>query len=229
MADTTTDPKTIVLCVPGASFSREWVQCLSNAISDLSREGHTVQLSFAYDANVFYARARTLLCATTRGVDQKPFDGKLEYDYIMWIDSDVLFSAEHVRMLMKHDVDIVSGAYLMANNTQYPLVEDMDDETFLKEGHYAFIDRDQLNEKPQDQLFTVQYAGMGFMLMKSGVLERLKYPYFSPRLLDFSTGGKVVEMASEDVSLCMNLRDAGFEIYVDPAVRTPHLKLVPLI
>ena len=219
----------IVICAPGASFSREWVQCLTNATSELTRDGHTVQLSFAYDALVSYARCRTLLCETTRGVDQKPFDGKLEYDYIMWIDSDVLFSAEHVRMLLRHDADIVSGAYLMQNNTHYPLVEDMNDADFLKDGHYKFLSRDDLNEKPQDELFDAEYVGMGFMLVKKGVFEALKYPYFLTRVIDFGTDGRVVEMASEDVSFCMNARDAGFTVHVDPAVRVPHLKNVPLI
>jgi hypothetical protein len=227
--ESTTTNKTIVLCVPGSSFSREWVQCLSTAIADLSRDGHTIQLSFAYDANVFYARARTLLCQTTRGVDQKPFDGKLEYDYIMWVDSDVLFSADHVRALMRHeDLDVVCGAYLMADNTRYPLVETMDDADFLRDGHYKFLNREDLAAKGETP-FPVAYAGMGFILMKAGVLEKLKYPYFAPRILDFGTDGRIVELASEDVSLCINLKEAGISIMVDPTVRVPHLKLVPLI
>lgn len=223
-----TDAKKLVLCIPGSSFSREFVQCLTNAVSQLSREGHLVQLSFAYDANVHYARSRVLLCETLRGVDQKPFDGKIEYDYLMWIDSDVLFTADDIRSLIKHDKDIVTGCYLMHNNSHYPLVQKMDDKHFLEKGHYQFLGRKDIEAK-KDELFTVEYAGFGFLGVKHGVFESIKYPYFAPEFLDFGTDGKIVEQASEDVSWCMKVRQNGYQIWCDPSIKVAHQKLIPLL
>ena len=54
------------------------------------------------------------------GIEQKPFGGKLEYDYIMWIDGETLFSHKHVEEISgmeKHE--IVSGACLDTGMKNY--------------------------------------------------------------------------------------------------------------
>lgn len=229
MAATDISPKKIVLCLPGATFSREFVQCLTNAVSHLSRLGHLIQLSFAYDANVHYARSRVVLCETLRGVDQNPFDGKIEYTHMMWIDSDVLFTAEDILKLLAHDKDIVTGCYIMHDNAHYPLVEKMVDAHFLEKGHYEFLDRKTLDDKKDNGLFTVEYTGFGFLCVKHGVFESLKYPYFRPEILDFGTDGRIMEQASEDVSWCMRVRELGYTVWCDPEVKVAHQKLIPLL
>lgn len=221
--------KKIVFCLPGPTFSREFVQNWSNTLSTLSRLGYHVQASFAYDPNVFYARTKCLCAQTTRGVDQKPFDGKIDYDIMFWVDSDILFDAEQVVRLINHDVDIVSGVYIMHDNQHYPIVDTMDHAYFLKHGHYAFWDRKRLTElQEKGNLVPVDYIGFGFMCIKKGVFERMKYPFFSPRLITFDTDN-VREWASEDVSWCMTVRETlGLQVLVDPKVVVGHQKLMPL-
>jgi GT2 family glycosyltransferase len=161
-------------------------------------------------------------------VSQKPFDGKLDYDFLFWIDSDVLFSTEDVLRLLNHDVDIVSGCYIMHDNTHYPIVETMDHEYFMGKGHYDFVTRPRLEElRASGELVPIDYVGFGFMCVKKGVFESLTYPYFAPRRIDFDRPN-VVEFASEDVSFCMNARDAGYKVLLDPAVVVAHQKLIPL-
>ena len=43
---------------------------------------------------VNFARCKCLGANVLRGPDQKPWDGKLEYDYQLWIDSDIVFNVE---------------------------------------------------------------------------------------------------------------------------------------
>ena len=40
-----------------------------------------------------------------RGPDQIPWDGKLEYDYQLWIDSDIVFNTEKFKQLCDLDVN----------------------------------------------------------------------------------------------------------------------------
>lgn len=221
-------PTKVIFCLPGASFSREFVECWSNALVGLSRAGLHVQASFAYDPNLFYCRSKCLGCETRRGVDQKPYDGKLDYDYLFWIDSDVLFTADDILRLIHHNVDIVSGCYIMHDNAHYPIVEKMDHDFFMNKGHYQFVDRPRLEElRAGAALVPIDYVGFGFMCIKRGVFESLKYPYFAPRAITFDRDG-VVEYASEDVSFCMNAADRGFKILLDPTVVVAHQKLIPL-
>ena len=65
-----------------------------------------------------------------RGVDQKPFNGEVKYDFIMWIDSDQVFSVENFVNLLQHDADIMSGLYLMENNKEFATVEKMEQGIF---------------------------------------------------------------------------------------------------
>lgn len=227
-------PKKIIFCLPGSSFSKEFVQCWSNLLVGLSRLGYQVQASFAYDPNVFYARSRCLCLHTKRGVKQKPFNGENDYDYLFWIDSDVLFSTEDVVRLINHDVDIVSGAYIMHDNQHYPIVQTLDHKFFLEHGHYKFLDRATLEAlQKKQELVPVGYIGFGFMCVKKGVFESMDYPYFAPRKITFDTEDlppekQVVEWASEDVSWCLTARDLGYKVLLDPNVTVSHQKIIPL-
>lgn len=220
--------KKIVFCLPGSHFSREFLQKWSDAVSALSRQGYEIQASFAYDPNIFYSRTKCLACDTRRGRDQLPFDGKVDYDYLFWIDSDVLFEPDQIVRLLNHDVDIVSGCYIMHNNQNYPIVETMDDAFFLQHGHYDFWSRQDLeNRQKLGGLIDVAYVGFGFICIKKGVFEKLKYPFFSPRKIRFGDT-EIEEWASEDVSWCLNVRDLGYRVLIDPQVVVAHQKLIPL-
>ena len=81
-----------------------------------------------------------------RGKDQTPFDGKLDYDFIMWIDSDQVFSVNSFISLLKHDKDVVSGLYLMKNGQQYTAVRNWDEANFLNKGSFEFLNRKTLME-----------------------------------------------------------------------------------
>lgn len=218
-------PLKIIFMLPGNHFSKEFLQAWSDLLFNLMTLGHTVKMSTAYDANVFYARARCLCTETLRGKEQKPFGGTMDYDFMFWIDSDVIFTPAQVLQLISHDKDVVSGCYVMHDNNHYPIVEKMDNEFYLKNGHYQFLDRKELSTRKE--LFDVSYVGFGFMCIKRGVFESMTYPYFAPVHVDFGTD-HLSEYASEDVSWCVHAREKGFKIWVDPTVVVTHQKLIPL-
>jgi len=218
-------PLKLIFLLPGSHFSKEFLQAWSDLLFNLASLGHTVKMSCAYDANVFYARARCLCTETLKGMDQKPFGGQLDYDFMFWIDSDVLFTTEQVLRLIGHNKEVVSGCYLMHDNQHYPIVETMDDSFYLQHGHYAFLNREQLAAKKE--LFEAAYVGFGFMCVKKGVFEAMQYPYFAPVHVTFGTD-HLSEYASEDVSWCIHAREKGFKVWIDPTVLVAHQKLIPL-
>jgi hypothetical protein len=67
--------------------------------------------------------------------------------------------------------------------------------------------------------FTVDYAGFGWLLIKYGVFEHedMKYPWFAPKMQVFESG-EVQDMCGEDVSFCLDAKEAGFEIWCDPRI-----------
>ena len=212
----------IIFCLPGASYSGRFLQCWTNLLAELPKYKISYGLSQDYLCNIYHARTKVLGVSIERGVDQKPFDGKIFYDYILWIDSDMVFEPEDLFKLIDHDKDVVSGMYKMSDNINYATVEKMDEEFFEQWMHYPFLNQKMIDQK-EGKLFKADYTGMGFMLVKYGVFEKMKYPYFYPRKQEWPQYGWE-EFVWDDVEFCLRVKEAGFDVWVDPGVRLGHEK-----
>jgi glycosyltransferase involved in cell wall biosynthesis len=165
---------------------------------------------------------------TIAGIDQKPFQGQVDYDYIMWIDSDIVFTPDQFFKLIDADKDIVSGLYKMQNNIHYATVEEWNHDFFVKNGSYEFLTADMINKKKG--LFPVAYTGFGWMLMKKGVFESLEYPWFQPTWKEYEYKGKhIKEFTMEDVAFCDLIQQKGYQIFIDPKIVVGHEKMMVLI
>lgn len=214
----------IIFCIPGNSFSRNFLLAWTELIASMQRHGHQILLSTNYDANIYYARLKCLGVDVLRGIDQKPFNGEIDYDFLMWIDSDVIFKPEDILKLINYNLDIVSGCYIMRDNVNYPIVEDLNYDYFLKHSSFQFINKDTLKQKRS--LFEAAYVGFGFLCIKKGVFEAMKYPFFEP--VRMIINDNIQDYASEDVSWCINIRKLGFKIMVDPTIIVGHEKTLIL-
>ena len=176
-------------------------------------------LSQRYDSNVYYVRSKCLAADTRKGKNQPPFHGNLNYDYIMWIDSDIIFSTDDFEKLLSHQLDIVAGMYLMEGGQEYAIVKDWDEEEFKREGRFKFLTPADTFGKSEP--FEVVYSGFGFMLIKRGVFETVEYPWFAPKFFEI---GPCWDFCSEDVGFCLKAREAGFKIVIDPTITVRHEK-----
>lgn len=215
----------VIFCLPGREFSGKFLLSWSNLISSCIHGGIDVIMSQRYNSNVYYVRAQCLGADVLAGKGQKPFQGKVDYDYLMWIDSDIVFQPTDFEKLLRRDLDIVGGVYLMDNNTNYAVVKNWDVKYFQTNGMFEFMERSDI--AGQTDPIEVCYTGFGFLLIKRGVFEKLEYPWFEPHVTDFGNGVK--DFASEDVSFCIKARDAGFKIHIDPTVQLGHEKMRTLI
>lgn len=220
-------PKTIVVCLPGKDYSNNFLLCWSNLINYCNWVGHKLIISNSYSPNIFYVRNECLGANMLDGILQKPFKGQVEYDYMFWIDSDVVFNVEDIQTLIDMDKDVSCGCYIMADNKNYAIVEKMDNKYLRQNGTYQFINREEMEKKTD--IFKVDYTGFGFVCIKKGVMESLQYPFFRPRMHEFNFNGTIVrDYSSEDVSWCIDVRDQGYEIYCNPKVRLGHEKRIIL-
>ena len=86
--------KKIVFCLPGRGCSYTFMKNFVQLCFDLVQNGMSIQISQDYSSMVNFARCKCLGANVLRGPDQIPWDGKLEYDYQLWIDSDIVFNSE---------------------------------------------------------------------------------------------------------------------------------------
>jgi len=176
-------------------------------------------ISQQYSSVVHFARARCLGGDVLKGPDQKPFQGTVEYDAMMWIDSDMIFKVEDFLKIIESPHDVTAGIYMMEDLQNLAVVKDWDEEYFKKNGSFKFLSPPDLENEPR--YVPVSYAGMGWMLIRKGVIEDLKYPWFWSPLQQV---GDLVDMNSEDVALCRAMKAAGHQVYIDKTLRVGHQK-----
>ena len=219
--------KKIIFCLPGREFSGRFLQCWTELVYACLQNGIQPIMSQHYSPLLYYVRNMCLGGNNISGVDQKPFQGEVDYDYIMWIDSDIVFSPDQLFKLIDNDKDIASGLYMMQDNTNYATVETWDNDFFKKNGHFQFIDREILSTKKKP--FVVDYTGFGWMLMKKGVFESLQYPWFQPIWKEYEIDGKIIrDFTMEDVAFCHMIKEKGYDIWIDPTVVVGHEKMMVL-
>jgi len=217
--------KTFVFCVPGRTFSSEFMLSFIELLSFISSNGGIFKLSIQYNPVVNASRCKCLGADVLRGKYQVPFGGKINYDYLMWIDSDIVFTQKQFMELLDMNKDIASGWYAQPGtysdgSSPTPVVETMADDFFNKHGVFEFLS--SKNMEDQQKPFKADYIGFGWVLIKKGVFEKLEYPWFAPRMRYMEND--VQDLCSEDVAFCLDAKNAGFEIWVDPKCRVGHEK-----
>ena len=245
--------KKIVFCLPGRGVSYVYLKNFVQLCFDIVQAGGGIQISQDYSSMVNFARCKCLGANVLRGPDQLPWDGKLEYDWQLWIDSDIVFNTEKFYQLVLNSVPaeavrkenviendkvvgqnliiddaktrpIVSGWYCTEDGRTTSVAHWLDEEDFSSNGgvmNHETLETIQKRKKP----FTVDYAGFGWLLIQKGVFEdkNLPYPWFAPKMQVFESGA-VQDMCGEDVSFCLDAKEAGYEIWCDPRIRVGHEK-----
>lgn len=211
----------IIFCMPGRSYSREFLLSWSDLLMQANGKGHQVMISQQYSSVVHFARAKCLGGDVLKGPDQKPFQGQVEYDAMMWIDSDIVFKPDDFFKMLESPHDVTAGLYMMEDLQHFAAVREWNEDMFVKNGTFKFLRPDDVQGAAE--YMSVAYAGMGWMLIKKGVVEDIKYPWFWS---DLQKVGGLTDMNSEDVAFCRALNAAGHQVHVDTTVRVGHQKLM---
>ena len=179
---------------------------------------------------VNFARCKCLGANVLRGADQKPWDGKLQYDYQLWIDNDIVFNVDKFWQLADLAIPaegderkIAAGWYATEDGHTTSVAHWLEEEDFRKNGgvmNHETVESMGKRNKP----FTVDYTGFGWVLIKKGVFEDMEYPWFAPKMQVFESGA-VQDMCGEDVSFCLDAKESGIETWCDPRIRVGHEKM----
>jgi len=86
--------KRIVFCLPGRNTTFTFLKSFVQMCFDLYANGMSIQISQDYSSMVNFARCKCLGANVLRGPDQIPWNGRMPYDYQLWIDSDIVFSTD---------------------------------------------------------------------------------------------------------------------------------------
>jgi hypothetical protein len=213
----------LIFCLPGKSFSANFFNSWNQTCNELNKLGIAYAYSNSYDPVVYYTRNRILGGQNTAGPAQLPWQGAIEYDKMIWIDDDIVWRPDDILALIKHDLPIVAGTYMMSDGQHFPLVEQLDYSYLSRSGVFKFMTKEDISKKTQP--FTVSYTGFGFVCIKKGILESMEYPWFRPRWVSTD---EFHDFCAEDVGFCWTAQEKGHEIWIDPSIRVGHEKIVML-
>lgn len=215
------------ICIPGKSFGIDFLKSYTNMLATLRKYDVEVRVHFNYNPNLYLVRNLCLGGTPAGGVDQKPFGGE-EYDYILFIDSDMVFSGEDVVELIstadKDNHNILAGLYKMAGPSRpYTVIEDYAECWDEEAKAFRYMTAERLAELENDGAKTlpVDIAGTGFMCIKQGVLEKMSYPWFAPAIGELVD---VVDVLGDDVNFCLEAAKVGFGVAVVPSIKLGHVK-----
>jgi len=214
--------KAVVFCLPGRGCSYTFLKNFVQLCFDLVQNGMSIQISQDYSSMVNFARCKVLGANVLRGKNQVPWDGKLQYDYQLWIDSDIVFNTEAFYRLIAMDKDIAAGWYMTEDGRTTSVAHWLEEDDFAKNGGVMNHETGETMSKRRKP-FTVDYTGFGWVLIKKGVFETLEYPWFGPKLQVFESG-EVQDFCGEDVSFCLDAKEKGYEIWCNPIIRVGHEK-----
>jgi len=129
---------------------------------------------------------------------------EMDADYVLQLDSDMVFSQNILIDLLSDHKDIVSGLYFRRNAPYTPVLYSKVAETEYEE---------QITYP--DELFKVEGTGMACTLIKTEVFKAVKEKYGEL----YSCIGRL----TEDLSFCLRAKGAGYDIWVDPNVKAGHI------
>lgn len=123
--------------------------------------------------------------------------------HLLFVDSDMLFPPSALKQLLGHNKDIIGVEY---NKRKFPL------ETVT-----AYLPD---VEKSETEPFKVSIAGTGLMLIKLSVFDD---PKLDKNWFSFGRNAEGQNVIGEDGWFCLNARNAGYDIFVDPSIKVLHL------
>ena len=206
-----------VIATPGHSMKAEYVNSLIETIKWIQSENKTFTFLSRYSSFVPTARELTAIDSPGHNYDTNSIaSGKYTYDVIVWIDSDIEWTAEDFKNLVSSDKEVISGLYQLdwAGSVAVGYPNRIGTPTRVNKVEFLL----------HDEPIEVGGVGFGFVAMKSGVFESIPRPWFLIGKVLWKEGEDLRVNLGEDYSWCERAKVAGYTIWVDPNIKVKHHK-----
>jgi len=124
---------------------------------------------------------------------------KIGAEYMLWIDSDMVFPATTALRLLGHEEPVVCANYV---RRQMPPKGVAYEKIFEWQNPLSF--------DVKDELVPIEGIGMGCFMMKTSILDEISRPWF-----EFAWTPASDDWLGEDMTLCQKIINAGHSIKVD--------------
>jgi GT2 family glycosyltransferase len=166
-----------------------------------------LRLSRTTNANIVHSAGSLVYVARNNFVQQAIEE---DYTHLCFIDSDMVFNADALNVLLWHDKDVISGSIFSRVAPYKPCFYEK-----LRLGEPGEVICEHVKTL-QDGLQEVEGVGTAFTLIKTkvlkGIIEKFNVYPFQP-----------ITGYGEDLSFCVRARQCGYKIFVDNDLTIGHI------
>lgn len=137
---------------------------------------------------------------------------EIGYDYILWIDSDMIIPKNTLIQLLSHDKDIVSGVYAYKLLPTQGQGRNAVAKRYKKDAKDTYEDISLSEIRESERLMEIDGVGFGCVLTKVDVFKNIKKPWF-----------RYTPNMGEDIYFCRKAQKAGYKVYLDTSIRCGHI------
>jgi len=201
------DKPRIFIASPGNRFSNNFLNSWTNLIMWIVNNGYVFTSNIDYSSLIQTSRDKVM---GTSHDSAQPFNGEFEFDYMLCIDSDMVFTPQNLENLLSRDVPVVSGIYRIKPDDAWS--------AWLggEQSEGGDWINDEYVKKHEDQMIQGDFGGLGFTLIKKEVFDKLTPPLWFDDQADKNYG--------EDVVFFRKIKAAGYDINFDMSVKLGHEK-----
>ena len=187
------------------------------AIWDMDKGEHEVMFEFVRGYDCATARNNIAIKALESGAD-----------FVLMVDNDVTPPVDALVNLISHNLDVVTGYYAHRDKTnEYTgrtcvcRLNDSEGKPYFNYPLESEYTADEMREKREngEVLTQIHGGGMGCILIRTTVFNRLFYPWYDWVNYNDENRG----MLSEDLYFCEKCHAEEIPIYVDSRVNCGHM------
>lgn len=130
------------------------------------------------------------------------------FDYVFFLDSDMIYPADSILKLLEHQKDVIGGYYIK----RVPPLVSTQYRTFDIRG-FGLLDP----LAPDQGVQEIAATGFGGVLIKTEIFKDMEYPYFE--MIHMSNG----EVFGEDTYFCKKVHEKGLKVYSDTTLHYGHI------
>lgn len=134
-----------------------------------------------------------------------------DYDYVLYVDSDMVFSQDDVKKIISHQADICSALYV----TRHGEDKNVCYSKIITRRRFPFRMPQLIVDTALSGYSPVAGVGFGFCAIKCSVLKSMFKRYKS--LFEPKWG------VGEDIAFCIRAKKCGYEIFTDRDVKLGHI------
>lgn len=136
------------------------------------------------------------------------------YNVMLFVDTDMVWTAGQVVRLLDDDRDIVAGLMTQRAPPAMPTIGQFGE---ISPGRKAsLVGRGRFYV---DRVFEVDFIGSAFMVIRRNVFETIPPPWY---VMHARVWGEEHEPVAEDIYFCWKAKQYGYRIWVDGRVQVGH-------